>query len=257
MSEKGKDDQLRKKHTKIAKILALIFCGILFINFLIISMIYSWPDWIATLIFSLLFIVPGYFSNAGMVIMGGGTPIDKGRLWRDGKRIFGDHKTISGLIKGPLYFGIPISLGIFGLFILLWPLIQAIPLSGIKMGIYSLYSDIKYYKFYFIGGDLPIGFLVLILRVVLCSYGAALGDLMGSFLKRRFNFKSGEPFWIIDQLDFAIGAIILTSIPSIFLPGIYMIPDANIIIFLLILTPSVSIIANTVAYLIGLKSVPW
>ncbi|MHA1297739.1 MAG: CDP-archaeol synthase, partial [Promethearchaeota archaeon] len=79
MSEKGKDDQLRKKHTKIAKILALIFCGILFINFLIISMIYSWPDWIATLIFSLLFIVPGYFSNAGMVIMGGGSPIDKGR----------------------------------------------------------------------------------------------------------------------------------------------------------------------------------
>jgi hypothetical protein len=36
-----------------------------------------------------------------------------------------------------------------------------------------------------------------------------------------------------------------------------LIPDINIIIFLLILTPSVSLIANTIAYLVNLKEVPW
>ncbi|MHA1235442.1 MAG: CDP-archaeol synthase [Promethearchaeota archaeon] len=46
-------------------------------------------------------------------------------------------------------------------------------------------------------------------------------------------------------------------IPAIFFPGVYLIPDLNIVIFLLILTPSVSLISNTIAYLINLKDVPW
>jgi CDP-2,3-bis-(O-geranylgeranyl)-sn-glycerol synthase len=94
-------------------------------------------------------------------------------------------------------------------------------------------------------------------RIVFCSYGAAFGDLAGSFLKRRFDIKSGAPFWVVDQLDFAIGAIIFAIIPAIFFPGFYLIPDINIIIFLLILTPSISLIANTIAYLVNLKEVPW
>ena len=102
-----------------------------------------------------------------------------------------------------------------------------------------------------------MGIVIILLRIVFCSYGAALGDLAGSFLKRRVNIKSGEPFWIIDQLDFAVGALIFAFIPAIFFPGLYLIPDLNIVIFLLILTPSVSLISNTIAYLIKLKDVPW
>ena len=102
-----------------------------------------------------------------------------------------------------------------------------------------------------------MGFLALIIRVVLCAYGAAIGDLIGSFLKRRFDIKSGAPFWVIDQLDFAVIAILFTFIPALIFPELFWIPDINIIIFLIILTPSVSIIANTVAYFIGLKEVPW
>jgi len=97
----------------------------------------------------------------------------------------------------------------------------------------------------------------LIIRIILASYGAVIGDLIGSFLKRRVNIGSGAPFWIIDQLDFALCALLFVSIPSFFFPTYFLLPDLFIIIFLLILTPAVSIIANTIAYITGLKDVPW
>ena len=213
-----------KKHTKIALRLAVFFACLLFIDFLLISIFFSWQDWVATFIFSLLLIVPGYISNAGMVLVGGGKPIDGGRTFKDGRRILGDNKTWSGLIKGPLFIGIPISIGIFLLLIFLWPNIVGIPMTGIKGKEYKIYDNITIYEYYFIGGPLPLGFLSLIIRIILCSYGAAIGDLVGSFLKRRFDIKSGAPFWIIDQLDFALFAILFLCIPAILIPNLFLIP---------------------------------
>ena len=257
MDTTNNQDDKKKRNTTIAKYLTIFFACLLFLDFIFISLLYSWADWIALLIFSLLFIAPAYISNAGMVIVGKGKPVDGGKNWRDGRRILGDHKTWNGLIKGPLYIGIPISLGIFLLFLLLWDFIRIIPDIGLPLGIYKLYNDIFYYQYYFIGGPMPFGFAIIVIRIILCSYGAGIGDLIGSFLKRRFKIESGEPFWVIDSLDFAGIAIIFASIPSFFIPDIYLAPDIFMIIFLLILTPSVSIIANTVAYFIGLKDVPW
>ena len=251
------DGVLKKKHTQIALILTLTCITLIFLNFIVISIIFSWADWIAILVFSFIFIVPGYISNAGMVLVGGGKPIDGGKFCKDGRRILGDHKTINGLTKGPLYVGIPISLGIFGIFYIFWPFIRLIPIQTAAQGLFVLYSNLSYYEFYFLGGPLPIGIFMLILRIILCSYGAALGDLAGSFLKRRLNYPSGAPFWGVDQLDFALGSILMASIPAFIFPGIYYAPDFNIIIFLLIITPSISIIANTVAYIVGWKDVPW
>jgi len=247
-----------KKNKRIALILTVVFASLILINFLVISLIFGWADWVAILLFSLLLIVPAYISNAGMVIVGGGEPIDKGKIFKyDGRRIFGDHKTWAGLVKGPLYIGIPISIGIHLIFIILWPIIEPIPLTAITEGQYRLFTSLFTYKYYFIGGNYPLGFLILIIRIVLCSYGAAFGDLLGSFLKRRFAIQSGEPFWVVDQLDFATGALIFLIIPAWIFPTFFLIPHPQIILFLLILTPSVSVIANTVAYLTGLKDVPW
>ena len=251
------DEALKKKHTKIALILTLACACLIFLNFVVISLIFNWTDWIAILVFSFIFIVPGYISNAGMVLVGGGKPIDGGKFCKDGRRILGDHKTINGLIKGPLYVGIPISLGISIIFYIFWPFIKLIPIQTAAQGLFVLYSNLSYYEFFFLGGPFPIGIFMLILRIVLCSYGAALGDLAGSFLKRRLNYPSGAPLWGVDQLDFALGAILFASIPAFIFPGIYYAPDFNIIIFLLIITPSISIIANTVAYIAGWKNVPW
>ncbi|MFW9826234.1 MAG: CDP-2,3-bis-(O-geranylgeranyl)-sn-glycerol synthase [Candidatus Thorarchaeota archaeon] len=256
MSVEDKLIQSEKNHKKIAIILAIIFAILILANFLLITLIFNWADWVALLIFSLLIIVPAYISNASMVITGGGKPIDGGKFFRDGRRILGDHKTWKGL-KGPLYIGIPISFFIFILFLILWPFIDEVIFEASLQGEYQLYNSIEVFKYYFIGGEFPINFFVLIIRIVLASYGAVLGDLIGSFLKRRFDIKSGAPFWIVDQLDFALVALLFVSIPGFISPNIFLVPDIFIITFLIILTPAVSIIANTVAYVIGLKDVPW
>jgi CDP-2,3-bis-(O-geranylgeranyl)-sn-glycerol synthase len=245
-----------KNNKKIAVILAITFACLILGSFILITIMFNWADWVALLIFSLLIIVPAYISNASMVITGGGKPIDGGRNLRDGRRILGDHKTWNGL-KGPLYIGIPISFCIFLLFNGLWEPINSVIIDATLQGQYALYIDINIFRYYFIGGEFPFNFLVLIIRIVLASYGAVLGDLFGSFLKRRFNIKSGAPFWIIDQLDFALVAILFISIPGFIAPNLFLLPDIYIIIFLIILTPAVSLIANTVAYAIGLKDVPW
>ena len=256
MSSENNLTDVEKNQKKIAVILAITFACLILLNFLIIAVVFNWADWVALLIFSLLFIVPAYISNASMVITGGGKPIDGGRNFRDGRRILGDHKTWNGL-KGPLYIGIPISFFIFLLFNILWGPIKDLIIDTAAQGQYILYNDIKIFEFYFTGGEFPINFLILIIRIVLASYGAVVGDLIGSFLKRRFDIKSGAPFWIVDQLDFALTALLFVSIPGFILPNLFMLPDFYIIIFLIILTPAVSIIANIIAYLIGLKDVPW
>ena len=105
---RNKRKELNKKekiNKKIAFILTLVCIFLIFIDFLIISLIYSWTDWVALLIFSLLFIVPAYLTNASMVLIGGGKPVDGEKLFIDGRRIFGPGKTWNGLIKGPLLIG--------------------------------------------------------------------------------------------------------------------------------------------------------
>ncbi|TFG22827.1 MAG: CDP-archaeol synthase, partial [Promethearchaeota archaeon] len=94
------DEVLKKKHIKIAIILALTCVTLIFLNFIFVSFILDWADWVAILVFSIILITPGYISNAGMVLVGGGRPIDGGKFCKDGRRILGDHKTINGLIKG-------------------------------------------------------------------------------------------------------------------------------------------------------------
>lgn len=53
-----------------------------------------------SIILAIWYILPAYFANMAPVVFGGGSPIDKGRNWIDGKRILGDHKTFRGLISG-------------------------------------------------------------------------------------------------------------------------------------------------------------
>jgi len=43
---------------------------------------------------------PAYVANATPVLLHGGGPVDGGRIWGDGRRILGDHKTVFGCISG-------------------------------------------------------------------------------------------------------------------------------------------------------------
>ncbi len=49
---------------------------------------------------ALLFIGPSYVANAAPLFFGGGNPLDGGRNFIDGKRIFGSHKTVRGFFAG-------------------------------------------------------------------------------------------------------------------------------------------------------------
>jgi CDP-2,3-bis-(O-geranylgeranyl)-sn-glycerol synthase len=58
---------------------------------------------------ALKFIFPAYCANAAPVLAGGGTRMDFGKNFTDGKRIFGDNKTFRGFFFG-LAIGILVGL---------------------------------------------------------------------------------------------------------------------------------------------------
>ena len=54
----------------------------------------------AFIIQSFWIIIPAYIANASALLVGGKTPIDFGKKYKDGRRILGDGKTWNGLITG-------------------------------------------------------------------------------------------------------------------------------------------------------------
>ena len=80
--------------------------------------------------------------------------------------------------------------------------------------------------------------------------GAMMGDILGSFIKRRMGIPRGEPLPIIDQLDFYFGATLL-----LYLVGVEM--SIMIVTVLAIIIYFLHRITNHVAYRLGLKRVPW
>ena len=49
-----------------------------------------------------MFIGPSYVANAAPLLLGGGRPLDGGRIFFDGERILGAHKTVRGFFAGIL-----------------------------------------------------------------------------------------------------------------------------------------------------------
>lgn len=84
---------------------------------------------------------------------------------------------------------------------------------------------------------------------IVASAGALLGDLLGAFLKRRLDLAPGNPLLVVDQLDFILGALLLTS------PLLKITIGA--VLILVIATVPIHLLSNAVAYLLGLKSRIW
>ncbi|MCY3412949.1 MAG: CDP-2,3-bis-(O-geranylgeranyl)-sn-glycerol synthase [Candidatus Heimdallarchaeota archaeon] len=82
----------------------------------------------------------------------------------------------------------------------------------------------------------------------LMGFGALLGDAVGSFIKRRTSVKSGRPFPIMDQIGFIAMAWLLT-LPFVSFPSVW----AWIIAYTLL----IHLGANSIAFLMGWKEVPW
>jgi len=84
---------------------------------------------------------------------------------------------------------------------------------------------------------------------LILSIGALLGDLVGSFLKRRVDLRSGAPSPMLDQLGFVLMALILAA------P--FLQPDPVYPTILILVTLVIHWVSNAGSYLLGLKKNPW
>lgn len=173
-------------------------------------------------------VIPIYVANASAVIVGGGTPIDFGKTWKDGRRILGDGKTWRGLLSGT-FLGMTAGFGL---------VVGATYLSK------SEYSFLGLTNFEGFPSMIPILFS-------LC-FGALLGDIVESFFKRRIGKDRGQDWIPFDQLDFLIGALALSFVVSELLFLLQMTSDQWFfqsltlwhMVILLIVTPFIHITAN-------------
>lgn len=106
----------------------------------------------------------------------------------------------------------------------------------------------------FLGGVLSGGLVGLVLsqgsQGFIMAAGALLGDLLGAFIKRRFRLEPGQPFPLLDQYDFVVGAIATALLFG------YPLDPSGCSIFMITI-PVVHFGANYLAYRLGLKRVPW
>jgi len=170
------------------------------------------------------FFLPAYIANPTAVLFGGGTPIDFGKVLRDGNRLFGDGKTWRG-------FGGGVMCGII-LGLILW---------GIATAFYPQLSF----------GPFPEG----LVPIILLPIGALLGDLAGSYIKRRIGKARGAPVIGLDQYDFFVFAILLIMLfqTGWFLQHYWYSEGIYGLLFITILTPFLHKLVNVVGYKIGKK----
>lgn len=173
--------------------------------------------------------LPAYLPNSMAAVFGGGRPIDGGRTMKDGSRILGDGKTFRGLFAGTL--------------------------CGMLLGFFQMYYLTQNSAIF--GVTLPTfgnGLAALVVIFTL-AFGSLVGDLSMSFFKRRMGFKRGAPLPVIDQLDFVMGAWLLTFItsPHWFISNF----TSSVVIAVLVVTPLLHVSTNIVGYFIGVKNEPW
>ena len=179
-----------------------------------------------SLLGAVYFMLPAYVANLSGLAFGGGTPVDGGKNYRDGRRMIGNGVTWKGFQNGTILgTAVGVILGIIGTFFG--------DLSVLTGGI----IDLHVYDSVF--GGLILGFLM--------AFGALFGDLVGSFLKRRIGLQSGEPAPFMDQLDFVIGALVF----SLLLVQI----SWKFFLIIAILSLILHLGSNTFAYLVGIKDV--
>ncbi len=175
-------------------------------------------------VYALCFIFPAYCANAVPVILGGGTPIDGGRAFWDGRPILGPRKTIRGFLAG-LIVGTLVGV------------LEAQIFSGFPL-VFSGFSQV----FLSTLRNPLLGFTL--------SLGALVGDLAESFFKRRLGLPPGARLPVADQLDFVAGALLLSSLAV-------SPPSLPVALIILVVTPPIHLFTNGVAYRLGLKKEPW
>lgn len=147
-------------------------------------------------------------------------PLDLGKSF-GGKRIFGDHKTIRGLVFGVL---------------------SGIIIAWIQMVLYKniiwIHSFVTFD--YMKGNPFIFGFLL--------SFGALAGDSIKSFFKRRSNVGPGGTWFPFDQIDYIVGGILFSLL--------WVRLSWNTYFSILVVWFLLHIISTIIGYLLKLKDSP-
>ncbi|QGN07340.1 CDP-2,3-bis-(O-geranylgeranyl)-sn-glycerol synthase [Halorhabdus sp. CBA1104] len=180
-------------------------------------------SWLSVVVVAVWAMLPAYVPNNAAVLAGGGRPIDGGRTL-GGARALGDGKTWRGTAAGTAAgVGLALILDRIG------PTVAAV-----------------------IGVDVP-GFPLF--AALALAFGAMVGDIAASFIKRRLDRERGAPVPGLDQLDFVVGALALAALfvptwfADTFTPGVLLV--------VVLLTPLLHLSTNAIAYGLGLKDEPY
>ncbi len=165
--------------------------------------------------------IPAYVPNSAAAVFGGGTPIDLGKRWSDGRKVFGDGKTYRGFLGG-MFCGILVGL--------------------VEIWVWSSFNLTA----------LPRQTL---LSIALLAAGALLGDLVKSFFKRRLGKERGESWPLADQYDLVIGSFVLILL--VYPQWLFENITLPVAAWIVIITPILHRVVNIIGYYIGVKEVPW
>lgn len=179
------------------------------------------------LLFGLWFLLPAGLANMAPVIVAKApflkqydAPIDFGKSYKN-KRIFGSHKTWRGLIAG---------------------IVVATLIYLLQLHIFLTTGWGKD-----IAQQIEYTSLPLIIGALM-GLGALGGDAVESFFKRQSNVKPGQTWIPFDQIDYIIGAVIIT------LPFVILSVWQYISIF--IVWFGMHLLSSFIGWKLGLKDAP-
>jgi CDP-2,3-bis-(O-geranylgeranyl)-sn-glycerol synthase len=160
---------------------------------------------------SVYFFLPVYFANMAPVILKK-LPALNQPVW---ERKLGKNKTWRGIVVA----------------IVMGTLIFYLQKVAYQNGFTSI-ALIDYTDF-----SIMLGFLM--------GLGAIVGDMVGSYYKRKANIAPGKPWPVYDQLDFVVGAFAFSFIVYI--------PPAEMFLVILILSPLLHVLFNLIGYWLKFK----
>lgn len=169
----------------------------------------------------LYFMLPAYVANILPPLIRNwnilNVPLDFGKKLH-GKPILGSHKTWRGLLLGTFAGTLTFFLQ------------QKFIYFGEKIALID-YSTVP----------IMLGFLL--------SFGALFGDATKSFIKRQMGITPGKPWFIADQIDYIIGALVFGSI--------YYLPTPYEIFIIIAVSLILTILVKHIGYYMGVNKVAW
>lgn len=174
------------------------------------------------------FLLPAALANASPIVAAKvpglrqwKAPLDNGKTWQ-GHRLLGPHKTWRGIIVGIIVATVTIA-------------VQQL-----------LYTSTEWGRW--IAGSVDYAALPILLLGPLFAIGALGGDAIESFFKRTRGIRSGKPWFPFDQLDYIIGAVLMSLFFVLLEPVQYL--------WIFVVWFILHVIVSYIGYRIGLKKAP-